>query len=649
MQPTPWPSRIAAAGILTILVCLSEVPAQLQVMDFGPSANKLAFPVTAPIRIDFDRPVDPTTVTTSTFSTFGRWSGVATGNFSFANSNQTVWFQPDEPFSAGELVSVNLSQGLRAADSSPLRPGGYASQFWTRAQRVSGMAHNPIDVLTTSTPSRPYGGIATDLNHDGWLDITTVNEDTADLRVFMNQGDGMGSFAPYAQPTYPVGNRASPSEAADFNGDGHADITVANINDNTISVVLGNGDGTFAPQQTISVGSMPRGIAVLDVEGDGDADIVNTNQGSGNLSLHLNNGAGVFGIPTALNADMSGEWSLAAGDMNQDGFADLIVASGSMQRIQVLASNGDGTFDAIPFQASGGRSWQIAVGDVNGDGLLDVASANANNNNGSILLGNGDGTFQPPMIYNIPAMGSGGNGFPLASDLGDLDGDGDLDWVTSSFNGEFIVQLNDGTGHFDFFAELDAPVAASCSLLFDFDNDGDLDLGLVDELHNSVTLSRNDGLHVAEGDFDASGQLDIADLDRLVAEIAGGHENLVFDLSGDGELDQVDLQRWLMLGGAANLVSGNAYLPADANLDGVVDGEDFIAWNGSKFTKSAAWSKGDFNADGTSDGLDFIVWNQFKFMSADAVAVPEPDRLFGGMTMLAFFASLGRRFRQTPG
>jgi hypothetical protein len=586
--------------------------------------------------------VDPATISPLSISTFGRWSGVATGSFSLANGNRSVLFQPARPFAAGELVSVNLSGALRGMDGVPLRPGGYASQFWTRSRHVTGLVHNSFSQLTTNTPSRPYGGIATDLNHDGWLDVTTVNEDTADLRVFMNLADGAGGFAPYAQPTYPVGDRASPSEAADFNRDGHADITVANIDDNTISVVLGNGDGTFAPQQTVPVGSMPRGIAVLDVEGDGDADIVNTNQGNGTLSLHLNNGAGVFGLPTTLNADMSGEWSLAAGDMNLDGRLDLVVASGSSQRVQVLAANGDGTFTPRPWQNTGGRSWQISVGDVNGDGRLDVASANANNNNGSILLGNGDGTLQAATIYNIAAMGSGSNGFPLATDLGDLDGDGDLDWVTSSFNGEFIVQRNNGLGNFSFYAELEAPVAASCSLLFDFDNDGDLDLGLVDELHNSVTLSRNDGTPVAAGDFDASGTLNLVDIDRLVAEIASGDGNLGFDLTGDGQLDTDDLEQWRALAGAANLPSGNPYLPADANLDGFVDGQDFIAWNLSKFSPSAAWSAGDFNADGWTDGSDFIIWNQHKFTSATAAAVPEPFGWWGSGILLAW---LGVRTR----
>ena len=393
--------------------------AQLQVTSIAPTANRLYVPTAAPIRVDFDRPLDPASIHSTSIGAYGRWSGAARGTYQLTNGDQSLLFQPDNSFSAGELVTVTVSPQLRAADQSILRAGGYSSQFWTASQRVAPPQFVEIAAHSTGTPSRPYGGIATDLNHDGWLDVTTVNEDTADLRVFLNLGDGAGSFAPFAQPTYAVGNRASPSETADFNADGHADITVANINDNTVSVLLGRGDGTFSPQQTIPVGSVPRGIAVLDIDGDGDADIVNTNQGSGNLSVHVNDGLGGFGTPSTINPSIGGEWSLGAGDMDNNGILDLVVASGNASQIQVLTGNGDGSFTPQATQLTGGRSWMIALGDVNGDGNLDVSSVNAQNNNGSILMGNGDGTLQPPTTYNLRAMGSGSNGFPLATDLGE--------------------------------------------------------------------------------------------------------------------------------------------------------------------------------------------------------------------------------------
>jgi hypothetical protein len=116
-------------------------------------------------------------------------------------------------------------------------------------------------------------------------------------------------------------------------------------------------------------------------------------------------------------------------------------------------------------------------------------------------------------------------------------------------------------------------------------------------------------------DFDSSGSCDIVDLDLLVPEIASGLDDTNFDLTGDGVVDLADRDAWLAEAGAMHLVSGNAYLLGDANLDGTVDGLDFIAWNTNKFTVVAAWSAGDFTANGVVDGLDFIVWNSHKFQT----------------------------------
>ena len=139
---------------------------------------------------------------------------------------------------------------------------------------------------------------------------------------------------------------------------------------------------------------------------------------------------------------------------------------------------------------------------------------------------------------------------------------------------------------------------------------------------NRVVLSVAPGL---AGDFDGNNTLDCLDVDALVAEIVAGTNMPAFDLNGDAAVDNFDLTQWLADAGAVNLASGNPYLPGDANLDGVVDGQDFIEWNTHKFTNTAKWCSGDFNADGVVDGADFITWNGNKFTSSDSfVAVPEP-------------------------
>ena len=93
-------------------------------------------------------------------------------------------------------------------------------------------------------------------------------------------------------------------------------------------------------------------------------------------------------------------------------------------------------------------------------------------------------------------------------------------------------------------------------------------------------------------------------------------------LTGDGGVDNQDVDQWLIEAGSINLASGGAYLRGDANLDGLVDGQDFVTWNLNKFTTSAAWSQGDFDVNGLIDGNDFIVWNINKFQLASPPATP---------------------------
>jgi len=121
-------------------------------------------------------------------------------------------------------------------------------------------------------------------------------------------------------------------------------------------------------------------------------------------------------------------------------------------------------------------------------------------------------------------------------------------------------------------------------------------------------------------DFDADGDCDLDDIDALVMEIVAGTNSASFDLTGDGSVNLADRDQWLADAGALNLVSGNPYLLGDANLDGNVDGQDFLIWNSNKFSSTGRWSQGDFNADGNTDGQDFLIWNSNKFQSSDTVS-----------------------------
>ncbi|MEM8678183.1 MAG: hypothetical protein AAGF97_02405 [Planctomycetota bacterium] len=126
-------------------------------------------------------------------------------------------------------------------------------------------------------------------------------------------------------------------------------------------------------------------------------------------------------------------------------------------------------------------------------------------------------------------------------------------------------------------------------------------------------------------DLNIDGHVDTGDIDALAAEAAAGTNSPAFDLTGDGLVDQNDIEEWLVRAGTAKNYNSQPFLIGDANLDGQVDGQDFIAWNANKFTATTGWSAGDFNGDGLVDGQDFVAWNANKFMSADTHPTPVPE------------------------
>jgi hypothetical protein len=491
-RPLPTAARSWTLAALPLAAaCGSEdvsapTEAALAVLSVQPTPQALGAPAETAVTVRFDRPLDRASVTARTFHAFGRGSGPASGRFEFAEGDRAVTLRPARPFAAGEMVTVFLAHSVRAQDGAALQPGGYSFQFWTRSA-PSALDFEPIQVMTTRARpderTRAYGGLATDLDGDGALDLTIVNEDSEDLRVFRGRGDGR--FGDFLRPPARVGPRASPSESADFDLDGRADAAVANVDADSVSILLGRGDATFAPARATGVGRFPRGLAVLDADGDGDVDVAVAQARSSSVSILLNDGAGALAPPASFDAGIGGEWGLAAADFTGDGRLDLAVG-GQDHQVVVLRADGNGRFTPLSPVDAGGEVWMVTTGDVNGDGLADVATANSSSNNGAILLGDGRGGLRPAGTYTVGP-------FTIATDLADLDGDGDLDWVLSSYGGFWTVLAGDGRGGFREAAVVPASAAASCALLLDFDGDRDLDLALVDEDADEVRLLRNRG------------------------------------------------------------------------------------------------------------------------------------------------------------
>ncbi len=144
-----------------------------------------------------------------------------------------------------------------------------------------------------------------------------------------------------------------------------------------------------------------------------------------------------------------------------------------------------------------------------------------------------------------------------------------------------------------------------------------------------------------DADFDDDGDADCEDIDALSAAVLTGNSPTTFDLTGDGSVDALDVQAWLVEAGSMQLASHSSYLPGDANLDGVVDASDFNVWNGNKFGVRSGWCSADFNTDGSVDTSDFNIWNSHKFRSSLGV-VPEPDGLPWMSFLIAIICLRGR-------
>lgn len=163
---------------------------------------------------------------------------------------------------------------------------------------------------------------------------------------------------------------------------------------------------------------------------------------------------------------------------------------------------------------------------------------------------------------------------------------------------------------------------------------------LFEVFRNSAAVTPNTNpLPLEPGDFNGDTRFDCMDIDALVAAVVGGSQQRQFDLDGNGTVDAADVSTWRAIAGNVNLPSQAAYLPGDANLDGLVDGSDFGIWNANKFTTQAAWCKGDFSVNGSIDGSDFGIWNANKFTSADGSMVPEPVAVTYLLACLAAFVS----------
>ncbi|MFO0930427.1 MAG: FG-GAP-like repeat-containing protein [Gemmataceae bacterium] len=384
-----------------------------------------------------------------------------------------------------------------------------------------------------SASGNPVALAIGDVNGDRHLDVVSADRYGNTVSLYLGNGDGTFGPAVVVGP----GEFLSTVALVDLNGDGRLDLLSLSGDTDLLRIQLGAGDGTFAPAAKVRVGGNPRAMTVADLNGDGRLDVATANEVAATVSVLLGVGDGTF-LPRHDFVTGLGSYglSLVAADLTGDGVVDLAAADEDTAVVQVLRGRGDGTFQAAGTMAVDERPNGLAAGDFNGDGLLDLATGNYGGRDVSVLLNRGPAGFAPAVHYNTG--GSSGNVTAV-----DLDGDGRVDLLTPNLSSDLSILHGQGDGTFQTLPRFGTGGSPYEAAVGDYNNDGRLDVVSANEGSDdvSVLLGRGDGsfqserrfavgdtpFALATGDFNRDGRLDLA--------TANSHANTVSVLLGLGD------------------------------------------------------------------------------------------------------------------
>jgi hypothetical protein len=382
---------------------------------------------------------------------------------------------------------------------------------------------HPTPTPVANSPSgSAIGTILIDLNGDGKLDLVTCNPGSNSVSVQLGNGDGTFQAAStYTVAAYPVA-----VAAGDINGDGKLDLVVACESAGQISVLAGNGDGTFAPAVNYAVGInpnesyYPNAIALADLNSDGkvDAIVTDDNGPDSEVDVLFGNGNGSFQTAQSYYLDYSPK-AVSVADVTGDGLSDIIVTTSDY--LNVLTNEGNGSFSPAAYDLPYYDLRGFATGDLKNNGQVDVIVANQ----GDGTIGQGDdggisiffnGNFSSPSNYTVAGA--------YSVTVADVNEDGNPDLIVGTIYGTDYILLGNGDGTFQPSQPITGGPKISAG---DLNGDGIPDL--VFSGHNNVTVSLGQSYQTISGNI-------FADLNRNHVQDAG-------ELNLEGWLVYADLNK----------------------------------------------------------------------------------------------------------